>query len=81
MAWSLALVLNELNQDSISRVDGNVDIFLVFEDLTTLLLSQNQVDTAVHHELFLQNLLDLLDFLDLVEIDGHLELLVVTAFN
>lgn len=58
-----------------------MDILLLFEDLTTLLLSQDQIDAIVHHELFLQYLFDLVHVLYRVKINGHLELLIVPAFN
>lgn len=58
-----------------------MDVFLLLEYLATLLLSENQIDSTVHDKLFLENLLYLINFLDLIEIYRHLELLIVATFD
>ena len=58
-----------------------MDVFWLLEYLATLLLTENQIDSIVHDKLFLENLLYLINFLDLIKIYRHLKLLIVASFN
>ena len=58
-----------------------MDIVLILKDLAALLFSKNKVYTAVHHKLFFQDILDLFNFLNLVEVYRHFKLLVISSFD
>ena len=76
-----SLILNKLNEYAFTRIDCDVDIFNWIKKLSALLLVQNKVNSHVHYQLTFQNIFDLFNLWDLVEVDGHLELLVVAALN
>lgn len=75
------LVLNELNEDTFTGVNRDMNILNLLQQLATLFLVQHEVDAHVHDELALQDLLYFIDVGDLVKVDRHLKLLVVTAFD
>ena len=78
---ALEFVFNKLDKDAITGIDSNVDVVLILEDLAALLFSKNEIDSAVHHKLFFQDIFDLFNFLNLIEVNRHLKLLVISTFD
>ena len=78
---ALKFIFNKLDKDAIARIDSDVDVVLILKDLATLLFSKDEVDSAVHHKLFFQDIFDLFNFLNLIEVDRHLKLLVISTFD
>ena len=58
-----------------------MNVVLILKDLATLLFSKNEVNSAIHHQFFFQDIFDLLNFLDLVKVYRHLKLLVISSFD
>ena len=58
-----------------------MDVTYLGEDLATGLFTQDQVDAHIHHQLFLQDLFYLLHCSNLIEVNWHFKLLVVTALD